>query len=406
MHRVILCLLFLADPGYDELLRNGLAALSVSQLEEARSNLERAVKVKPDGGEAWAGLAQVYAKLNFAVSARTAAAKADTLARNNPAVLRGLADYYANTPDKARAADYAEHYWLAAGSHDREAILRAVSLRLEAKQPKPAIALAVKALAAGDRADLRALLARAYEADGQASRAVNEFNRAILLDPYEEANYFELGQLLIDQENFATARQVLEAARKIFDKSPEIELALGGAYYGLKQYDDAAFAFLKTVTLEPQTAQAYMFLGRVLDQSTRWLPEITTVFASFAESQPRQYLPQFLYGKALRLGGKDKVEAEARLRKSILLEDRFWEAHLQLGLLLADKADLTNAEHELKKSAALAPENPVPYQQLARVYDHMGKPADAKAARTAAERIASAKPTPAASRRVAAQPAH
>jgi tetratricopeptide (TPR) repeat protein len=391
----MLWLLFWADPGYDRLLQDGLVALKTNRMETARSNLERAVKVKPDGGEAWAALAQTYVRLNFVVSAHNAAAKAEAVAGKNPAVLRGLADYYAAAGDAAHAADYEERYALSAGSRDPDAILRAVTLRIQAKEAKQAIALASKVLASGDNARLRGLLASAYELDKQPARAINEYNRAIMLDPYEEGYYFQLGQLLIDAENFATARQVLEAARKIFDKSPEIELALGTAYYGLKNYDEAGFSFLKTVTLAPQAPQAYSFLARVLDQNTKWLPEITSAFASFAEAQPRQYLPQFLYGKALLLGGTDLTGAEARLRKSIALEDGFWESHYQLGVLLQKRHQLPQAEVELKKSAALGPHNPLPHQQLAHLFDQMGKPADAKLERAAAERAdAGEKPRP------------
>jgi tetratricopeptide (TPR) repeat protein len=337
----------------------------------------------------------VYVKLHFSVSARNAAAKAETLAGKEPAVLRGLADYYQAAGDAAHAAEYEERYVIAAGAKDPAAIQRAISLRIEAKQSKPAIALAQKALAAGDRADLRGLLAKAYEADGQAARAINEYNRAILLDPYEQAYYFQLGQLLLDQQNYTTARQVLESARKIFDKSPEIELALGAAYFGLKKYDEAGASFLKTVTLAPQAPQAYTFLGEMLDMNTRWLPEITTAFASFAEAQPRQYLPQFLYGKALLAGG-NMAEAEARLRKSIALEDRFWESHYQLGVLLEKQKKLPEAEAALKRSIKLAPKNPQPHLHLAQVLDHMGKPAEAKLERAAAERVAVPPPKPAA----------
>ncbi len=314
----------------------------------------------------------------------------------DPAVLRGLADYYAAAGDAARAADYEERYATAAAASDPSAILRAVSLRIESKQPKLAIALALKTLAAGDRADLRGLLARAYEADGQPARAINEYNRAILLDPYEESYYFQLGQLLLDQQNFATARQVLESARKTFDKSPEIELALGAAYFGLKKYEEAGFAFLKTVTLAPRAPQAYTFLGELLDFSTRWLPEITSAFASFAEAQPRQYLPQFLYGKALLAAGKDLAGAEARLRNSIALEDRFWESHYQLGILLEKQKKLPQAEQELRRSAKLAPQNPLPHQRLAQLLEAQGKPAEARMERATAEKIASLASKPAA----------
>jgi Flp pilus assembly protein TadD len=310
------------------------------------------------------------------------------VAAKNPAVLHGLADYYAAAGDATRAADYEERYALAIGTLDPDAIGHVIALRIQAKQAKSAIALAAKALASGENARLRGLLAEACEADGQKARAINEYNRAILLDPYEESYYFQLSQLLIDQDNFGTARQVLEAARKIFDKSPEIELALGTAYYGLKKYDDAGFAFLKTVTLAPQAPQPYTFLGQVIDQSTRWLPEITTAFEAFAAAQPRQYLAQFLYGKALLTGGKDLVEAETRLRKAIALEDGFWESHYQLGILLEKRQMLPQAQEELKRGAALAPRNPAPHQQLARVYELMGKPAEARMERATAEKIA------------------
>jgi tetratricopeptide (TPR) repeat protein len=385
---LILLFLFWADASYDQLLRDGLVALKANRMDEARASLERAVRAKPDGGEAWAALAQAYARLNFAVSGRNAAARAEAVSAKNPAVLRGLADYYTATHESGRAADFEERYALAIGARDPDALARAITLRIEAKQAKAAVALATKALAAGDNARLRGLLAAAYEADGQKARAINEYNRAILHDPYEESYYFQLSQLLIDQENFTTARQVLEAARKIFDKSPEIELALGTACYGLKKYDEAAFSFLKTVTLAPQAPQAYSFLGQVIDQSTRWLPEITTAFQSFAESQPRQYLPQFLYGKALLVGGKDLGEAEARLKKSISLQDGFWESHYQMGVLLQKRQMFPQALEELKKSATLAPRSALPHQQLARLYDQMGKPAEAKLERAAAEKAA------------------
>jgi tetratricopeptide (TPR) repeat protein len=341
------------------------------------------------------------------MSAKNAATKAETLGGKDPAVLRGLADYYSAAGDAARAADYEERYAIAAGNSDLGAMARAISFRIQSKQPKLAIALAQKALAGSDRADLRGLLAKAYEADGQNARAINEYNRAILLDPYDESSYFALAQLLLDEQNFATARQVLESARKTFDKSPEIELALGAACFGLKQYDEAGFAFLKTVALAPQTPQAYTFLGQLLDVNTKWLPEITTAFASFAQSQPRQYLPQFLYGKALLAGGKDLGEAAARLQKSIALEDRFWESHYQLGVLLEKEKKLPQAAEELKRSAKLAPESPLPHQRLAQVFEAAGKPAEAKLERATAERLAlaaarpvpKARPAPAAKKR-------
>src|SRR5262249_9191332 len=131
-------------------------------------------------------------------------------------------------------------------------------------------------------------------------------------------------------------------------------------------------------------------------------------FASFAAAQPRQYLPQFLYGKALLAGGKDMADAEAHLRKSITLEDRFWEAHYQLGILLDKQKKLPQAEEELTRSARRARENPLPHEHLAQVLAALGKPAEARLEQAAAEKIASGGVKPAAKAAPAAKkrPAH
>ena len=67
--------------------------------------------------------------------------------------------------------------------------------------------------------------------------------------------------------------------RKNFDKSPQLELAAGVAYYGLRRFPEAIEAFLRTIRLDPGIEQPYVFLGRMLDQAEDKLPQITEVFA-------------------------------------------------------------------------------------------------------------------------------
>ena len=385
---LLIGLLFWADGvSYDQLIQGGRSALRENRLREAQAAFERAVKVKPESAEAWLVLAETYRKMKLATQARFAALRAEGLAKNDPSILQGLSTYYADAGDPAKSADFADRYAAAAGASDPEAAPRAMVARLQAKQPKLAIALGVKALAAQERADLRYLLGRAYEADGQWSKAAAEFRRAIELQPYEESYYIDFGQALLDRRDFAAAVQVLSAGRKMFDKSPRIEVALGEAYLAQKQFDAAGDALLRAVVLAPQAPQAYTILGLLLDESKARLPEITSALAAFANTHPRQYLPQCLYGKALLAEGKNLAEAEDRLRRSIVLEGGFWESHYLYGVLLVRFRNLTGAVTELKKAGTLAPKNPAPHQELARVYELMGKTAEAKLERAAAGRL-------------------
>src|SRR5262249_50944421 len=152
--------------------------------------------------------------------ASTAAARAGAGAGNDPILLHGLALFYAGTEDWAKAAEYEERYADQAPA-DPEAAVRAAAFYLDADRPKPAIELVLKKLREADRANLRNLLGRAYEADGQFEMSIAELQQAIRLDPLQESYYFDLSHVLLTHQNFNAAIQVLEAAMKSFDKSAQ-----------------------------------------------------------------------------------------------------------------------------------------------------------------------------------------
>ena len=72
--------------------------------------------------------------------------------------------------------------------------------------------------------------------------------------------------------------------------------------------------------------------------------------------------------------GSDSAEVEKRLRQSIAANDKFWESHFELGVLLSKARKFADAEKELRQAAELNPKEAVPHYHLARVYDRLGKP--------------------------------
>jgi Flp pilus assembly protein TadD len=220
---------------------------------------------------------------------------------------------------------------------------------------------------------------------------------------------------------------VLESSKKIFEKSAQLELALGVAYYGQRRFEDAVDSFLRVTTLAPDIEQPYVFLARIIDHAGIRIPEVSQKFAEYARANARNYLGPFLHAKGLiaQLGSASQSSvtshqssvishrssvigqrssvigqrssvigqqssvsrAESLLRKSIALNENYWESHFELGLLLERRRDFVRAAEQLQRSIQLNPTNPTTHYRLARIYDRLGKPDQAKTERALHEQL-------------------
>lgn len=386
---IFLLLLWANPASFDSALRAGLEALHNNNLPVARARLEEAAGIQPQNPKVLLGLVQTYWRLGLANQAHAAAAKAQSADPENPVVLHGLAYFYSESGDPGRAAPLEAQY-AAKAPRDPDAYPRAANLYLQAGQPQPAIELARKALLQDDRASLHDLIGQAYEMDGQSEKAVAEMHAAIKLNAYEESYYFDLGRLYLRHNNPAAAVQIFQDGGKVFARSAQLDLALGVAYYGLRRFTDAADCFLRTIQIAPQAEQPYVFLGRMLDQVEDRLPQITESYAAFVKARPDSYLAHFVYAKALSAAAGDPQKIEALLRKSIALDDKFWESHYELALLLERRRDFEAAAGEYRRAIELNSENPALHYHLARVYERLGKKPEAAAEHAAHERLSNA----------------
>jgi tetratricopeptide (TPR) repeat protein len=378
---LLLVLLFAGSVSFDTAYRAGLAALNRNDLRTARTQLEAAAKLHPEQATVWLALAQTYLKGGQQNEAKSAAIKAGKLAPANAVILRGLWLFYAEAGDPRTAGGFAERY---AGTMQNEpnALASAAELYLRASEPKLAISTAKRSLAGEDRAELHALLAKAYAADGQSASSLAELRAAANLHPYDESVYFEVAQEFLRTQRFEDAIAALDLSAKVFDKSAQLTLARGVALYGLRRFREAIDAFLKTIAIAPEVEQPYIFLGRMVDSAESRLPGITHAFAAYAESQPGNALSSFVYAKALAAGSGDPAQIESLLRRSIALNGRTWESHFELGLALERRRALDEAAKELERSIELKPDAAAPHYRLARIYDRLGRSADAERQRT------------------------
>ena len=200
-------------------------------------------------------------------------------------------------------------------------------------------------------------------------------------------NVFQYAEGLLRSQKFSEAATVTEAALTTKPGDAQLTLTLGVARYGQRRFDEAITLFLETISLDPTIEQPYEFLGRVLDQAGSHMPQILKDYESWAAKNPQNAKAQMLLAKALLASDPKSRRAKELLQRSITLDDRDWESHYELGVLLENEHDYTGAAQELSRATELDPKQPMPHYHLARVYDRLGEPEKAQAEREIHQRL-------------------
>jgi tetratricopeptide (TPR) repeat protein len=313
-------LLLLAASPFDDSYRSGLTALQRGDLVSARADLEAASKLAPRDGRVWVALSQTYWRLHKNIEAEDAASKAAGFAPEDPAVLQGLAIYYSETNQALKAA------------------------RAQAKYSG-------KVPGNGDARDR----ARGF--------------------------YFEAARPLLEQQKFAEAVVILTEGAARLPKSAQLEVALGVAFYGLRRFDDAADAFLRTIEIAPETEEPYTFLGKMLDQIPSKLPQVTVRFAEYESAHLESAAAYLRHAKALDAQAIEPEPALRLLEKSIAINPREASAHFEMGTVLDRLQRFQEAAAAFERAAEIAPSDPAAHYRLARDYDRIGKHEAAQAER-------------------------
>lgn len=226
---------------------------------------------------------------------------------------------------------------------------------------------------------------------GEAEPLIRLLRKTAFTAPVQEQPVFDLVQLLLSRERFDEAAQASETGLKSLPDSAQLQLALGVARYAQRRFSEAIASFLKTIELQPEVEQPYVFLGKILDHAGDRLPEIDTRVSAFLKTHPDHPVANLVYAKTLLRRAEPNLDlVEQHLKRSLANGQSSWEAHFELGVLLARKRQYEPAAAELAGAIKLAPSEPAPHYHLARVYDRLGKPAEAAAERTIHETLTKA----------------
>ena len=359
----------------EELL--GLTYSSLSQDRKAIPHLQAAVRLKPESPAAHTNLAASLSRSGNSELAGEQFRKALDLEPHDYTANHNLGEFYIESGKIAEARPFLERaQQIKPSSYDNGydlAMADYVTGQLaEARQ------LIQRLLQTNNTAELHNLLAQVEEKDGQFVAAANEFGTAAHMEPSED-HLFDWGSELLLHRTYEPAIDVFRQATLRYPASPRLYIGLGMALYSRGLYEDALKALLTAADLNPSDPRCYLFLSRAYDSSPNQAEEVITRFKRYSELEPSNALAQYYYAMSLWKGrraegsGLDLQVIEALLKKSIALDGKLPEAHMQLGNLYGDQHEYAKSIPEYVRALELNPNLPDAHYHLGTDYVHIGQ---------------------------------
>lgn len=359
----------------EELL--GLTYSALSQDTKAIEHLDAAVRLQPDSAAARTNLAASLSHSGKAELAGEQFRKALELEPRNYTANHNLGEFYIQSGKVAEAQPLLERAQRTNPScYDNSYDLAMADLltgRLgEARQ------LVQSMMRSKDAGELHNLLAQIEEKDGKFVAAANEFGAAAHMDPSED-NLFDWGSELLLHRTYEPAIDVFRQATRLYPASPRLQIGLGMALYSRGLYEEAVKALLTAADLNPSDPRCYLFLSKAYDSSPNQAEEVIQRFRRYSELEPSDAWAQYYYAMSLWKGkraegsGLDLQAVESLLKKSIALDEKLPEAHVQLGNLYADQHEYAKSIPEYVRALELNPNLPDAHYRLGTDYVHVGQ---------------------------------
>ena len=355
----------------------GLVYAAESKSPQSLEQLQIAVRLKPDSAAARTNLATGLLHAGDSALAEEQFRKALTLEPNNFQANHNLAQFYLQSGKIAEALPLLERaQQINPSSYDNGYNL-ALAYFLTGRQNESR-ELVNKIAQQRDTGELHNLLGKIDEKNGKFVEAANEFETAARMDPSED-NLFVWGCELLLHRTYEPAIQVFQQATLRFPTSPRLWIGLGMALYSRGRYEDSIKALLTAADLNPKDPRCYLFLSKAYLSSPNQADEVIQRFRRYAELEPDNALAQYYYAVSLWKGKRSEATSinyplvESLLQKSIVLNGKLAEAHLQLGILYAVQHEYAKSLPEYTRALELNPNLADVHYRLGQYYVHAGQ---------------------------------
>jgi tetratricopeptide (TPR) repeat protein len=355
----------------------GLVYSAQSEDARATQHLQKAVHLKPDLAPARTNLAANLARLGKLELATEQFKRAAELEPRNFDTNHNLGESYVRSGKVAEAAPFLEKaQQINPSSYDNGYDLSLAYIQIgrlaDARQ------MIQDLLKQKNTAELHNMLGEIEEKDGNFVAAANAYEIAAHMDP-SESNLFDWGSELLLHRTLGPAVEVFQQASARYPASQRLVIGLGMALYARGNYDDAVKSLLKAADLNPSDPGCYLFLSKAYDSSPSQADEVIQRFRRFAELQPHNARALHYYAMSLWKGKRaqdpslDLHQIESLLKKSLALDHKFAEAHLQLGNLYSDQNKYSDAIPEYVRALKLNPDLADAHYRLGQAYVRTGE---------------------------------
>jgi tetratricopeptide (TPR) repeat protein len=217
-----------------------------------------------------------------------------------------------------------------------------------------------------------ALLKAAAEARQQHyHEAELQLRQALSSDPQNAALHLAVGAMLRQQDQWDDAFEEITLSARLMPDLPENHSAFSYIFYHLDDGPNAIAEARTALSMDPQNAEAYQFLGLGLYSNGQYRAAVH----AFAESLAREGDNADTYydmGIALHADG-NLPGAVIAYSKAIHLRPGFWEAHSNLALVLHEEGKLAEAVAEYREAKRIAPEQASVRNNLGNTYCDQGE---------------------------------
>jgi tetratricopeptide (TPR) repeat protein len=350
----------------------GLVYAAQSQDARATQHLQKAVQLKPDSAPARTNLAANLGRLGKLDLATEQFKKAVELDPRNFETNHNLGESYVRSGKVAEAAPFLEKAQkIDPSSYDNGYDLSLAYIQIGRLTDAQQLIQAL--LKRKNTAELHNLLAEVAEKDGKFVAAENEYETAAHMDS-SESNLFDWGSELLLHRTLGPAVEVFQQASERYPTSQRMVVGLGMALYARGNYDDAVKSLLRAADLNPSDPNCYVFLSKAYDSFPSQADEVTQRFRRFAELQPNNALALYYYAMSLWKGKRaqdpslDLHQIESLLAKSLALDPKLAEAHLQMGNLYSDQNKYAEAIPEYVRALELNSDLADAHYRLGQAY--------------------------------------
>ena len=235
------------------------------------------------------------------------------------------------------------------------------------------------------QSELHHRLGQIDEQLGNPLEAVREYQRASELAA-SEPNLFDWASELLTHRALEPATEVFTKGTRLYPESVRMLIGLGVAWYARGSYDHAAQSLNRASDLAPRDPTPYLFMGKM--QSVETMPSNDTLerLARFQRLEPNNALANYSYAAGLwkskqsgnTFDDAGSAQVEALLQKAVQLDPKLGAAHLQLGVLYAQRGDYPRAITAYQKAIEVSPDLEETHYRLSQAYRRTGDQAKAK----------------------------